>query len=57
MAETDRGTGVQRDWPFGSYLEAKLCLARPDADIHALPLSRLLPEPPGASAHRAETAA
>jgi hypothetical protein len=57
LAETDRATGVQRDWPFGSYLEAKLCLARPDADIRTLPLSRLLPEPPGANEHRAETAA
>lgn len=57
LPEYNRSATVPRDWPFGTYLEAKLCLARPSADIRALPLRRLLSETFGADSRSAETAA
>lgn len=53
----DRSAAVPRDWPFGTYLEAKLCLARPAADIGALPLRRLLSAAFDGDSLGAETAA
>lgn len=57
LAESKQDATAPRDWPFGSYLEAKLCLARPAADIRALPLRRLLSEAFDAGSHGAESAA
>ncbi len=57
LAESKQDATIPRDWPFGSYLEAKLCLARPTADIRALPLRRLLSEAFDADSRSAETAA
>lgn len=42
LGETRRDPAIRRDWPFGAYLEAKLCLARPAGDIRAVPLDELL---------------
>ena len=57
LAETKQDATAPRDWPFGSYLEAKLCLARPAADIRALPLRRLMSQAFDAGSHGAESAA
>lgn len=57
LAESGQDATIPRDWAFGAYLEAKLCLARPAADIGALPLRRLLSEAFDAGSRGAESAA
>jgi hypothetical protein len=57
LAESGQDATIQRDWPSGSYLEAKLCLARPATDIGAIPLRRLLSDAFEAGCRGAETAA
>lgn len=57
LAESGQDATLPRDWAFGAYLEAKLCLARPAADIGALPLRRLLSEAFNAGSRSAESAA
>ncbi len=57
LAESGQNATIPRDWAFGSYLEAKLCLARPAADIDALPLHRLLSEAFDAGSRGTESAA
>lgn len=57
LAESGQDATIPRDWAFGAYLEAKLCLARPAADIGALPLRHLLSEAFNAGSRSAESAA
>lgn len=57
LGETRRDPAIRRDWPFGAYLEAKLCLARPAGDIQAVPLDELLSAAMDTGPRSAESAA